>query len=425
MPTTVNAKRTALPFTPYQRRLFVFLSVATFFEGYDFTALSQILPNLRAELHISESGGGMLVSVIGVGTILSYALVRLADRWGRRRVLTVTILGYASCTFLTGLSRSPLDFAAYQLLARLFLVAEWALSMVFAAEEFPADRRGFVMGVIQASTALGSIVCAVVVPVLLRAPYGWRTVYFVGVVPLLLLAYARRGLRETRRFVDEVGPTRVPHGPFAILGTPYRHRVLQLALVWCLTYICTQSAVLFWKEFAVAERGFSDAQVGLAIAIAAAASLPFLFFVGKLLDVFGRRRSAMLIYGVCAVFVVLAYQLEGFWPLTSCLVAAVFAAVGLLSLLNAYTTELFPTSMRGDAFALANSLLGRVGYIAGPLIVGLLAERIGWGDAVSLTAGFVVAALVIILVAFPETSGRELEETAALDFTPSLTTERD
>lgn len=415
MTTPANgAKRSFTPLTTYQRQLFVFLSVATFFEGYDFTALSQILPNLRAEMDLSESGGGLLVSAIGAGTILSYVLVRLADRWGRRRVLTITILGYAGCTFLTGLSHNPVDFAAYQLLARVFLVAEWALSMVFAAEEFPADRRGFVIGVIQASTALGSIVCAVVVPLLLETRYGWRSVYFVGVIPILLLAYARRGLRETRRFVEEVKPTRVPHGPFAILGTPYRKRVLQLALVWCLTYVCTQSAVLFWKEFAVSERGFSDEEVGFAIAIAAAVSVPFLFFVGKLLDVIGRRRSAALIYGVCAVFVVLAYQLHGFWPLTLCLIAALFAAVGMLSLLNAYTTELFPTPMRGDAFALANNLLGRVGYVVGPLVVGVLAERIGWGDAVSVTAGFVVAALAIILWAFPETSGRELEETAAL-----------
>lgn len=364
---------------------------------------------------ISELGGGLLVGTVGFGTILSYLLVRLADRWGRRRVLTVTILGYATCTFLTGLSRTPYDFVSYQVLARLFLVAEWALSMVFAAEEFPAGRRGFVIGVIQASTALGSIVCAVLVPHLLETPLGWRTVYFVGVIPLLLLAYARRGLKETQRFLEEVrSASRERRGPFDILKTPYRWRVLQIALIWSLTYICTQSAVLFWKEFAVAERGFTDHEVGLAVAIAALVSLPFLFLVGKMLDVVGRRRSAVMIYGVCAVSVVLAYQLHGFWVLTACLVAAVFAAVGILSLLNAYTTELFPTAMRGDAFALGNNLLGRVGYIIGPYLVGILASRIGWGDAVSVTAGFVVAALAIILWALPETSGKELEETAAL-----------
>ncbi len=401
--------------TSYQKRLFVFLSVATFFEGYDFTALGQILPNFRAELGISVAGGGQLVSIIGVGTVLAYGLVRLADRWGRRRVLTITILGYASFTFLTGLSVSQYDFGFYQVMARLFLIAEWALSMVIAAEEFPAERRGFVIGVLQAATTMGSVTCAAVVPLLLETPYGWRSVYFVGVIPLLLLAYARRGLRETRRFADYAARSGLPDRPLgAILRSPYRARVLQMALIWGLTYACAQSAVIFWKEFAVGERGFSDGQVGLAVALAFIASLPFVFYVGKLIDWLGRRPGAVVIYGVCAVFVVLAYQLHNFWLLTVCLTAAVFSAVGIFTLLNAYTTELFPTELRGDAFAWANNLLGRIGYIAAPAIVGLAASRFGWGNAVSFTAVFVVIALILILLLLPETSGRELEDTSAL-----------
>ncbi len=402
--------------TSYQKRLFVFLSVATFFEGYDFTALGQILPNFRAELGMSPAAGGQLVSIIGIGTVLAYGLVRLADRWGRRRVLTITILGYTTFTFLTGLSVSQYDFAFYQVLARLFLVAEWGLSMVIAAEEFPADRRGFVIGVLQAATTIGSVSCAVVVPLLLETPYGWRSVYFVGVIPLALLAYARRGLRETRRFAEYAEQSGLPKRPLgAILRSPYRARVLQMALIWGLTYACAQSAVIFWKEFAVGERGFTDGQVGLAVAVAFVASLPFVFFVGKFIDWTGRRLGAVVIYGICAVFVVLAYQLHNFWLLTACLTAAVFSAVGIFTLLNAYTTELFPTELRADAFAWANNLLGRVGYIAAPAVVGWAASRIGWGNAVSLTSIFVVAALCLILMLLPETSRRELEETSALD----------
>lgn len=403
------------PLTSYHKRLFVFLSVATFFEGYDFMALSQILPNLREEMNLSPTGGGALGATISLGTVVAYVLVRLADRWGRRRVLAITILGYASFTFLTGLSQTAYDFAAYQFTARIFLVAEWALSMVIAAEEFPAERRGFVIGVIQACNSLGSILCAATVPFLLATPFTWRAVYFVGVIPLLLLAYARRGLKETARFSDY----RARHGEerrplTAIMRSPYRRRVIQLALIWGLTYICTNTAVLFWKEFAVGERGFTDAQVGQAVAIASIAALPLAFGVGKLLDVWGRRNGAILIYGVCAVFVVLAYQLHGFWMLTVCLMAAIFSAIALLTLLNAFTTELFPTDMRADAFAWANNLLGRWGYVIAPLIVGAAAERIGWGDAVSLTAVGVVAALVLILWLLPETSRLELEETARL-----------
>lgn len=402
-------------FSPYQKRLFLFLSVATFFEGYDFMALSQILPNIQEEMGLSDVAIGNLVGVISAGTIVAYILVRLADRWGRRRVLTLTILGYATLTFLTAFSRGPVDFVIYQFTARVFLIAEWALCMVIAAEEFPADRRGYVLGLIQAFNAMGSITCAAIVPFLLASPWGWRTVYFIGVVPLLLIAYARRGLRETHRF-EAYRATRsdTKRSMFAILRSPYRKRVLQLAVIWGLTYICTNTAVLFWKQFTVTERAFTDGQVAKAVAIASVFALPFVFSVGRFLDKWGRRRGAVLIYGVGAVFVVLAYQVHNFWLLTLCLMFAIFASIALLSLLNAYTTELFPTDMRADAFAWANNLLGRIGYVAAPFLVGIGAQRFGWGNTVSMTAGALILALILVLWWLPETAGRELEETSAV-----------
>ena len=415
-------------FSPYQRRLFVLLSVANFFEGYDFLALGQILPNLRAEMGLSESQGGLLVSITGLGTILAYGVVRLADRLGRRPVMMATILGYALFTGLTGLARGPWDFAAYQLVARIFLIAEWALAMVFAAEEFPAARRGLAISVLQGATSLGSIVCAGVVPLLLKTPYGWRSVYFMGVIPLVLLAYARRGLRETERFAaltESEGwappPNRglspgvgAPRGLTAIWRTPYRRRVVQLALIWGLTYMCTQCAVFFWKEFAVAERGLTDGQVGASIAIASLVSLPLVFLVGRLLDGWGRRPGAVLIFTLLAGSVVAAYQLHSYVALTAALTVAIFAVSAALVVLNNFTTELFPTGIRSDAFAWSNNLLGRIGYVIAPALVGWTAQRTGWGTAVSLTAVFVAAALFLILAMLPETRQKELEETARM-----------
>ena len=94
----------SVPLTGYQRRLVLLLAAATFFEGFDFFALAQILPQLRAEMHLDQQQGGMLVAFANTGAVLSYALVRLADRVGRRRALTVTILGYTLCSLFSGLA---------------------------------------------------------------------------------------------------------------------------------------------------------------------------------------------------------------------------------------------------------------------------------------------------------------------------------
>jgi putative MFS transporter len=192
-------------------------------------------------------------------------------------------------------------------------------------------------------------------------------------------------------------------------GTSAR-RVVMVALVWALSYVCTQNAVTFWKEFAVAERGFTDGDVGLSVTIAALAAMPLAFASGKLLDWVGRKKGAAIIFVLLSLGTVAAYGLRSWALLTTALVLAIWGSTAILQVLNTFTTELFPTRERADAFAWSNNLLGRIGYVLSPVAVGVAAERWGWGPAVSVTAVFPIVGLLIVLVTFPETKGRELDE---------------
>jgi putative MFS transporter len=402
----------AIPLTGYQRRLLVFLSVATFFEGYDFLALMQVLPALRRSFDIDRAGAGILFTVVNAGTIIAYLLIRNADRWGRKRVLSVTIAGYATFTGLSGLAPNIYAFAALQLAARVFLVAEYATAMVVAAEEFPAARRGMALGLIQTFTSLGGILCAGVVPKLVESEYGWRAVYLVGLVPLLILVYARRSLKETERFAAQV--TRGQEAPslFAIWRGPFRKRVLQLGAIWFLSYLTMQNAISFWKDYALTERGLSETQAGGYIAGAALVSLPMLAATGKLLDWIGRRHGAGVIFGFGALGVLGCYSLVPGALLAVSLTLAIWATSAFLPVLTAFNTELFPTELRANAMAWSNNLMGRLGYVFSPLVIGPIAERVGWGTALRPTVIFALGAMVCIYFWMPETAGRELEDTA-------------
>lgn len=404
------------PLTLYQKRLLILLSVASFFEGYDFFALSQILPNIGDEMGLDAERKTLMVSAINAGTIVAFLLIRQADRLGRRLVLNVTILGYALCSLLSGFAPNPWVFTLLQFFARIFLIGEWVIAMVYAAEEYPAERRGMAIGMIQAFSSVGGIVCAGVVPLLLQTPWGWRSVYWVGTLPLVILAFARRNIRETARFEERAKELRGEHQSlWRIFRTPYRKRLLIVALIWAFTYLCTQNAVTFWKQFVVAERGFSDADVGQAMPIAAVASVPLLFFVGRYLDRVGRRSGAVLIYVVTAVGILGAYSLHNKWMLTAALSVGILGTTAVLQVLNAFTTELFPTELRSDAFAWSNNILGRIGYTLSPLVVGYLAPMWGWGPAVRVTSVFLIFGLALIVMFLPETAGKELEETSRLD----------
>jgi MFS transporter, putative metabolite:H+ symporter len=402
------------PLSPYQKRLFVLLGVATFFEGYEYVALTQLLPSLRKTYGLSESGAGMLVSAIGFSALLSYGLIRRADVVGRRPMLNVTVLGYTIASIFCAAAQDVYQFGAAQLAARAFLLAEYALSMVYLAEEFPADRRGFAVGVMQGLNSLGAIVCAGLVPTLLGTSLGFRAVYLVGSLPLVLLIWLRRGVRETKRFEAMKRERQGPRDMFAVFRSAYRGRLFLLAAIWGLTYLCTYLSITYWKEFAVQERGFSDVAVSRAVMIAALGSLPLVFFSGKLLDAVGRRRGAVVIFLCVTSSALLAYNAHDFWWLTLGLTGAIFSSSAVLSVLNSFTLELFPTELRADGYAWSNNVLGKVGYVIGPLAVGFAAERWGYGTALSVASLFPLLALGLILARLPETSGRELEDTSAV-----------
>ncbi len=406
--TTLNAA--SAPLSADQRKLLFFLSAATFFEGFDFLAITQVLPHIRHDFGLSPSGAGLLVGVANIGPILACFIVRRIDTLGRRKVMQYTLLGYALFTLLSGMAPEAYSFTAAQLLARMFLIGEWATSMVYAAEAFPAARRGQAIGVIQAVSALGAVTCGGLAPLLIQAPWGWRTVYFFGAIPVVLLLFLRRNLKETDRFLAVAKKDRVNRPLLEIMRGPDRLRVLKVALLWGCVYVGTHNATTFWKEFAMTERGMTDGQVGVSLTIAAVCAMPFVFGVGHVLDYFGRKKGAAIIYPIAALGVFGAFTLTGQVPLTIAMAMTIFGASAVLPVAEAYTTELFATPMRGDAFAWSNNLLGRLGPVLSPPLVGVAAERFGWGPSVAATSLACLLGLLLIWTALPETSGRELED---------------
>jgi putative MFS transporter len=227
------------------------------------------------------------------------------------------------------------------------------------------------------------------------------------------MAWARRDLRETTRFEQATVEPKRPI--WAILKGPHRRRVLELAAIWFLTYVCTQNAVTFWKDYAIREVGLTDKAAGGVVTIAAVASLPLIFGVGKLFDLIGRKRGAVIVYLAVILGVLGAYVFKGAAALTLAMFVAMFGLAAVLTLLNTITTELFPTELRGDAFVWSNNLLGRLGYVLSPVVLGSLARDRGWGPVLRGSVVFPFVALLLLWWWLPETRGRELEQTARID----------
>ena len=148
------------------RSLLLLLSSAALFEGYDRFIVSMALPNIARDLGGSAGALGWALALIRSGAIAALFLGRAADRFGRRRMLLVTVLGYTLATAGTGLSTSLVAFVVLQMFALAFLSAELALAQVVVAEELPAGSRGFGQAMIGAAGAIGAGLVAILFPIM-------------------------------------------------------------------------------------------------------------------------------------------------------------------------------------------------------------------------------------------------------------------
>ena len=227
-PLPVVAEISASGMTARHRTLLFLVGTATLFEGYDRFITSLALPYIGHDLGAGEGALGTALAFIRAGALVSIFLGRLADRYGRRRLLIISVVAYTAATAATGFSTGLFDFALFQLVATIFLVTELSLAQVVIAEEFPPALRGFGQGVLGAFAAFGAGLAAVLFPLMQRTEFGWRGMYLIGVLPLLVVAYLRRNLPETTRW-QQAGERRAGEARIADLLRPgVRRRLLVL-----------------------------------------------------------------------------------------------------------------------------------------------------------------------------------------------------
>jgi MFS transporter, putative metabolite:H+ symporter len=402
-------------FSGYHKFLIVMLSAATFFEGYDYMVINLILPLMGKEYGVSTQTLGYTVGLINVGTIVAFFIIRTADRFGRKPILLVTIVVYTVFSVLTAFSRSLFDFAIYQFFARVFLVTEWGLAAVILAEELPAAKRAFGIAIVQLCAAAGSIISAVLYPTISASGFGWRGLYLVGIVPLFIIIWLRRRMKETQRWIqsrENCAKRESPQqGFFEVLKSSYRKRTVLLMMLWFLSWVPLTAVQVFWAYYAINERGWTLGGVSKAMSIAYGIGLTGYLVSGKLMDKLGRKPTSFVFFLGAAISI--------FWAFTASQTTHMYISIGLcvffvtsfLPISSTYTTELFPTHLRANAAAWTNNTLGRVGCVVAPALTGYLAAILGSiGNAVAALSVAPLVAAFLILFFFPETKQRELEE---------------
>lgn len=389
------------------------LALAEFFEQYDAGLMGLALAQIQIGLAIPEDQIAGITAIARIGALLAFGISVLADRFGRRQLLLLTILGFTACTFGTAFVQNKEQFVAMQLLARIFITGETMLAVVVVTEELAAKDRGWGIGLLGALGALGHGLAAGVFAFVDVMPYGWRSLYLIGVIPLLFLAFFRRQLPETQRFEEhrktQTG-TALQEGLRPILGLArmYPRRVAMLAAALLPFDFVIATAYTFMPKTLQEVHGYSPGGVTALFLIGGGLGILGNVIAGQAGDRFGRKPVMVAAMLMNAVAILCFYNSSGF-VIPIAWIGAIFSILAISVLFKALGTELFPTSHRSTASGM-RMVLGTLGSITGLAIEGTLYQLTG-SHAAAITWMTPVLVLPPLAVAFffPETAGRELE----------------
>lgn len=364
---------------------------------HDFAMNTRIAGLLNSLTLVASAIGGILFGVI-------------ADRIGRVRALAASILVYALASAACGLSHTIPELASFRFVLGLGMGGEWSTGAALVAESWRSEHRGKALGFMQSAYAIGEAVAALVVGFVLPH-YGWRAVFFVGILPAFLVIWIQLRVPEPELWKKRAAQGAKPNFARLLEKGIFRNGVLATTMNAC-------SMFGYWGLFTwiPAYLSLPPSQGGRGLSLIATTWFYLVICAGKwfgysafgfFADAFGRRKPYFL-YLLIAAALVPIYGLTRSAPWLLVLGPVVaFFGTGYFSGYAAIVSELFPGEIRATAMGLSYNLGRGISAVA-PFAVGALAISVGIGPAFFLLAGAFLAAALLALT-LPETRGQNLD----------------
>lgn len=402
------------------RRALVAAAMGWALDAFDVMLFSLTLASVINDLGLTKTQAGALGSVTLLGGAVGGLMFgHIADRFGRTRALMASVLLYSVFTAACGLSQTLWQFAVFRALLGLGMGGEWASGAALVSETWPAKHRGRALGFMQSSWAIGFAAAAMVVGFVLPR-WGWRTVYFVGILPAFFVLWVRRNVEEPEVWRVQQR-ARLAGGALAVTAAAsrftdmFRGPMRKLTAMVTLMNACTLFGWWGLNGWVPAYLSLPEAQGGIGlstttmswfvVAMQVGMWLGYVSF-GYVTDAIGRKRVYVFYLLMASVLL----PLYGFMrvPLILLLLGpfVAFFGTGFFSGFGGVTAEIYPTSIRATAQGFTYNL-GRIASAAAPFTVGRLATTQGFNVAFTITGvAYLLGAIAWTWI--PETKGREL-----------------
>jgi putative MFS transporter len=445
---TFVARLDRVPLNRFHWRLLVLSGLGWMFDAMDVLMLSFLLAPIRAEFALDATRVGLVASATFVGMFLGAAVAgRLADRYGRRTIFTVTLVIFSLGSALSALAPTYETLLAARVIAGLGLGGELPVVATLVSELSPRAYRGRMIVLLESFWAYGTILAGIVA-ITVVANYGWRWGFAVGALPALYVAYLRRALPESPRFLAEKGrapeadavvrrveragggalltlapavaPVRAGRTRIAeLFSGRYARRTVMLWILW-FGVVLTYYGMFLWIPSLLVARGFDDVRPGQAnmlFFLSTLAQVPGYFSAAWLVERWGRKPTLVLYLLGTALSAFMFGNLGAGTDVAQTNLVVLWLALlsffnlGAWGVVYTYTPELYPTSIRATGAGVA-AAVGRIGGIIGPYLTPVLVPAIATNGTFALFMALLVFTAGAVAILGEETRGRSLEEIA-------------
>ncbi len=381
-------------------------------DALDVQIFSFVIPSLLALWKISAGQAGELATItLLISAFGGWIAGAMADRFGRVRVLQITILWYAFFTFLCGFAQDFTQLFIFRALQGLGFGGEWAAGAVLMGEVIRDKYRGRAVGIVQTGWSIGWGAAALLYTILIATlpeEYAWRTLFWIGIAPAALVFWIRRFVEEpelNRRQERTAGLLHI----FSALKPPYLSTTWRVAMMVAGAQGGSYALTIWLPTYLKTVRGISSVGTGSYLMVLILGAF-FGFVSGAYLADGIGRKSTFAVSAVGSIALTIVYL---FAPLSNDWILLVGFLLGFVSLImfspmGTFMTELYPTAVRGVGQGFCYNAGRGIGALF-PAFVGFLSGRLGLGMAIAIFSLGAYGIMIIALLLLPETRGRSLQ----------------
>jgi putative MFS transporter len=444
---TFTARLDAVPLNRFHWKLLIVSGFGWLFDAMDVILVAFLLRPIGAEFALTAQQGGLLAAATPAGMFIGAAVSgRLADRYGRKTIFQLTLVLFSIGSLLSAVAPTYETLLLARILAGIGLGGELPVVATLVSEFAPRASRGRMIVLLESFWAYGTI-AAGLIAVFIVPIATWRGAFLIGALPALYVAYLRRALPESPRYLASrgmlneadavvrrveregggalitvaapVAPPPAPKVGLAELWAPaFVRRTVMLWILW-FGIVFTYYGIFLWAPTILAERGMTVQRSNEFFFLSTLAQVPGYFSAAWLVERWGRKPT-LVTYLIGTAVAAFMFGNAG----TD---AAAFIWIALLSFFNlgawavvyTITPEMYPTGIRATGSGTAASV-GRLGGIIGPFLTPVLVPLWGHTGVFALFMALLLLTALNVFLLAEETRGRSLEELGEMRIAPAL-----